>query len=99
MSRSGPRGRTAEDRDASRTQVGPSGVELCPVEVEVLAQVRETGAYISPSRLHGMYVRFVESGQADWDFGGAVLTYLTRGGSRPVDLAVGERVARRLIRV
>lgn len=36
------------------------------------------------------------NGQTDWDFGGHVLTYLTRQGSRPVDRAVGERVARRL---
>lgn len=97
MSRCGPPGRTATDRDASRTQVGPSEVHLCPEEVEVLAQVRESGQYISPSRLHAMYTRFIESAQTDYDFGGVVLTYLTRRGSVPVDIHVGERVARRLV--
>lgn len=96
MSRCGPPGRTAGDRDASRGQVGLSMADLCPEEVAVLADIKAAGKYISPSRLHGMYVRFIENGQTDWDFGGYVLTYLTRHGSRPVDGAVGERVARRL---
>ena len=44
-----------------------------------------------------MYTRFIESAQTDYDFGGVVLTYLTRRGSVPVDIHVGERVARRLV--
>lgn len=70
--------------------------DLCPAEVEVLQQVRDSGKYISPSRLHRMYERFIENAQSDWDFGGYVLTYLTPRGSLPVDGQVGERVARRL---
>lgn len=96
MSRSGPAGRTSKDRDASRTQVGPSMGELCADEIAVLEAVKASGRYISPGRLHAMYERFIEHAQSDWDFGGHVLTYLTRQGSRPVDQAVGERVARRL---
>ena len=48
--------------------------------------------------LQRLYDRLVANADADFDFGSAVLTYMTRHGSRPVDLAVGERVAWRLTR-
>ena len=99
MSRCGPPGHTTSDRDASRTQVGHSTGDLCPDELAVLQQVKDSGKYISPSRLHAMYGRFIENAQTDYDFGGYVLTYLTRRGSVPVDMATGERAIKRLMQM
>ena len=80
-------------------EVGPSIGQLCPDELAVYNQVRDAGQYISPSRLHSLYERYRQAADVDWDFGTAVLTFLNRRGeSRPVDLAVGERVTRQLQR-
>ena len=52
----------------------------------------------SVRKMQALYERLMEGAMADFDFGAVVLTYLTRHGSRPVDVAVGERATRRLMR-
>ena len=64
------------DRDASRIKLANNTkVELCPDELTVLAEIRAAGQYISPSRLHRMYLRWRGSADVDYDFGRYVLTY------------------------
>ena len=64
---------------------------------QVWTEAMAAGVPVSRRWLRRRYVAHVANGQADWDFGGAVLTYLTRRGeSRAVDAAVGEQVAYRL---
>lgn len=73
----------------------------CPYHPDVLAAAEQLGT-TRPSTLRWLqstYDRLVESACVDFDFGVVVLTYLDRRGqSRPVDVAVGERVTRRLQR-
>jgi len=87
-------------RDASRSKLAQSMGDLCPDEVAAYRAIREAGEYISPSRLHAMYERVTANADADFDFGAHVLTYLskTRHASIPVDVAVGDRVVKRLMK-
>lgn len=85
-------------RDASRHKLSPSMGDLCPDELAAYKAIRESGSYVTPSRVRAMYRAALASANADHDFGAHVLTYLTKHGSRPVDLAVGERVTARMIR-
>lgn len=87
-------------RDASRIKLAHSMGELCPDELAAYQAIRDAGEYISPSRLHSMYVRVMSSADADHDFGAHVLTYLNkqRRASIPVDSAVGERAVKRLLK-
>lgn len=84
-------------RDASRTKLAQNMGELCPDEIEALAAFRGAGVYISPSRLHKMYVRVMASHDADFDFGGHVLTMIRNRRSVPVDLQTGERAVKRMM--
>lgn len=76
-------------------QARPDGGEWHP---DVLAVARDMGVTHprTLAQLQALYDRAVANADADFDFGGHVLTRLTRGGSKPVDNAVGERVASRL---
>ena len=65
----------------------------CPDVERVWTECQAAGVPVSRRYLRGLYSLYLENAQTDWDFGGWVLTYLTRSGSRPVDGAVGERVA------
>lgn len=74
--------------------------QACPDPVTaVYNDLRALGVYVRPRDLRRLYAYFMENAQTDWDFGGYVLTYLTRRGeisrSVPAD-PVGERVASRL---
>ena len=64
------RHRTAvpEDALAARQALKAAGLDMS------LRNVTRLG-------LDRVYVRFMENAQSDWDFGGYVLTYLSRGGS------------------
>lgn len=86
------------DRDASRTKLAQSMGELCPDELWALATLREAGVYVSPSRLRKMYRRVMASADADHDFGAHVLTMVRNRQSVPVDLEVGERAVKRVMR-
>lgn len=86
-------------RDASRGKLAQSVTELCPDELAVYAAIRAAGQYISPSRLHAMYLAVTANADTDFDFG-SVLTYMSkrRRASVPVDMAVGERATRQLMK-
>ena len=87
-------------RDASRGKLAQSVTGLCPDELAVYAAIRAAGQYISPSRLHAMYLAVTANADADFDFGSSVLTYMSkrRHASVPVDMAVGERATRQLMK-
>lgn len=93
------RGRHSTDprvSDRANKTTGASG-EFCP-HPDVLAVVRQIG-YMQPSQirqLQRVYNRVIANADADFDFGGYVLTMLRRSGSVPVDRIVGERVANQL---
>lgn len=104
MSRGGPPGRTAAERHSQHTGTcqNPASmgrgasVELCPEDEAFVERLwQEAKAAGRPVSRRFIRQRLI-AGQTDWDFGGYVLTYLTRHGSRPVDGPVGERVASRL---
>lgn len=74
-----------------------STAELCPDAAEFLAALREAGEYISPRRAADMYSRLVANADVAYDLGdGMYRRGPRRRGSRPVDRAVGDRVATRL---
>lgn len=98
MSRGGPPGRTAAERYGTRvtSQTPPSMGQLCPEDETFVERLwQEAKAAGRPVSRRFIRQRLI-AGQTDWDFGGHVLTYLTRHGSHPVDGTVGERVASRL---
>ena len=68
-------------RDASRTKLASSLAHLCPDEIAVYTAIREAGEYISPSRLHSIYLYVTTKTDADFDLG-LVLTYLDPTGER-----------------
>ena len=94
-----PQPRQGDDqRDASRDKLASSIESLCPDERVVYDAIRAAGSYISPSRLHAIYEHVTANADVDFDFGAHVITYLTRHGSRPADLATGEKAVHHLMR-
>lgn len=99
-----PRQHRDEDRTLPRGTRAPASTppsigSACPdtdaaIE-EIWAACVAAGTPTSRRRLRHLYSRYLENAQAEWDFGGYVLTYLSRRGeSVPVDATVGERVTR-----
>lgn len=95
MSRCGPPGRTAAERNSSHTgteQTPPSIDGACPDEdayvEQVWAEARAAGHPVSRryirQQLASAQARY-DSDVADREFGGIVLTYLNHHGSVPVD--------------
>ena len=69
---------------------------VCPEVSDICTEL----GFTTPSKqrlLQRLYDRCMENAQTDFDFGGYVLTYLRRSGSRPVDLATGERATKHLM--
>lgn len=93
-------GASQSERDASRTKLASSIGQVClsPNEKRVMRDIKAAGQYISPSRLHRIYEQVTEQMDTDFDFGPAIITYLRRHGSIPVDQQVGERAAARIDR-
>ena len=96
-----PQPRQGDDqRDASRDKLARSIGSPClsADERAVYNAIRAAGGYISPSRLHAIYEHVTANADVDFDFGAHVITYLTRHGSRPADLATGEKAVHHLMR-
>ena len=83
-------------RNAWDSHVRPAGIhpDVWAVAVELGLNSRPR----SVRKMQALYMRLMDSAVSDFDFGAVVLTYLTRTGSRAVDVAVGERVTRRLMK-
>jgi hypothetical protein len=92
---------TVAHRDASRTKLAPSVGGPCPGlsadEAGVLAQIRDAGQYISPSRLHHMYARARAAADQAYDEPQRH-TYIHARQSHPIDTVVGERAVSRTMR-
>lgn len=78
----------------------PSIEQPCPFHPDVIASARAIGMQRDRDLRHlqRLYDRFTANADADYDFGGHVLTYLRRRGSVPVDIATGERATKRLMK-
>lgn len=72
--------------------------ELCPDEVKTLIAIRQAGGNMSPRNLHRMYKRLTASMAIDYDYGGHVLTYGKKHGSKPADVATGDRAVNNLMK-
>jgi len=113
VSRCGPRGHDATERHSTNTGTDqtPPSIAEARLDDEAEAwidqqwqQMKDAGHPVSKRYLRQKLIaewkrelaaEAVERGEVENPM--HVLTYLTRSGSRPVDLAVGERVARRLV--
>lgn len=95
------RGRTSTDPQPPdwATNPKPSIGQPCPYHPDVMAVAQQMG--ITRERgvrhLQRLYDQMVANADADFDFGGHVLTYMTRRGSVPVDTATGERATKRVL--
>ena len=87
-------GRTSTNTGTDQTP--PSMGRSCPEDEAYIDQLWQEAKDAGQPVSRRFIRQKLMNGQTDWDFGGHVLTYLTRQGSRPVDRAVGERVVRRL---
>jgi len=91
-------GRGQDPRVSGRVngQIG-GGAEVCP---DVLAVCEQLG-WTKPGKrrwLQRVYDDVMSNADPDYDFGGHVLTYMTRcRQSRPADLATGERAVRKVL--
>ena len=95
MSPTALRGITHPNPEPGPANQTPSRGELCP---DVLAVARDLGVTRARDLRHlqALYDRYTAAADADWDFGGHVLTYLRGRQSVPVDIQTGERATRRL---